>query len=233
MPASKPENRLLSALPPDDFARLTARMSESTFGHKELIYRAAGPMHFVYFPRSGVLSNVVISDDGQMVETAAIGRDGMIGVSAAIGAEKSFEQVFCQVYPSECRKFAATEFVAEMARGESLHQVVNAYLRATLKISAQQTACNALHSVDQRCARWLLMCRDSMGVDEFNLTHEFLAVMLGVRRATVSVAASNFQTAGVIAYRHGKVKVLDRPRLEDSACGCYAIIHAASQIPAA
>ena len=233
MSTPKPENRLLAALPPAEFARLTARMTDITFGHKDLLYRTGAPIDYVYFPRSGVLSAVVVMTDGARVEVAAIGREGMIGASVALGAEVSAEQVFCQVHPSECRRMSAEEFAGEIRRSLPLRELVNGYLRASLTASARQTACNCLHSVDERCVRWLLQCHDAVGEDEFPLTHEFLSVMLGVRRATVSVSAGNLQSAGMISYKHGRVTVLDRARLEEATCECYQVIRDVFQTPSA
>jgi CRP-like cAMP-binding protein len=219
-----PENRFLSSLPPHEFARLTARMTDVTFGHKDVVYLPGGPIDSVYFPRSGVLSSTVVMADGATAEVALIGREGVAGVSAFLGASRSPEHVFCQIAPSDCRKWAAAEFAAEVARGGPLKDAVYGYTRGTLTASARNTACNALHSIDERFARWLLMCHDRVGADEFPLTHEFLSVMLGVRRATVSVTAASLQSAGIIAYRHGRVTVRDRAALEEAACECYPAI---------
>ncbi|OWK40345.1 Crp/Fnr family transcriptional regulator [Fimbriiglobus ruber] len=224
MAISRPENRLLAALPADDRTRLIARMADVTLGHKDLLYRAGGPIDYVYFPRSGVLSAVVVMNDGQYVEAAAIGLEGMVGVTACLGADRSIEQVFCQVFPAECRKMPAAAFVAEVARDGAFRDIVYAYLRGTLAAAAQSTACNCLHSVDERCARWLLMCQDRFGGDDFPLTQEFLAAMLGVRRATVTVTAGALQSNGFITYRHGRVRVVDRAGLEKVACECYHAI---------
>jgi CRP-like cAMP-binding protein len=222
-----PENRLLSALPPDDFARLTARMTDVTFDRKDLLYRPGGPIDHVYFPTSGVISAVVVMEDGSSAEVAVIGHEGMAGVSSCLGATRCTEQVFCQIPPTACRKWAAAEFAAEVDRGGALRDVVHGYIRASLAASGQCTACNCLHPADERCARWLLMCHDRVGADEFPLTHEFLAIMLGVRRATVTTTAGTLQSAGLISYRHGRVKVLDRARLEDATCECYRVIREA------
>jgi CRP-like cAMP-binding protein len=222
--STPPENRLLAALPPAEFNRLTSRMTEVTLGHKDLLYRVGGPIDHVYFPRSGVLSAVVVMLDGQAVEAAVIGREAMAGAGVSLGAATSAEQVFCQIHPCVCRKLPAAEFVAEVAKGGPLRGVVYGYVRAALAVSARQTACNALHSVEERCVRWLLMCHDRAGGDEFNLTHEFLATMLGVRRATVTVTAGALQSAGLITYRHGKVKVIERAELEEATCECYRAI---------
>jgi CRP-like cAMP-binding protein len=166
-----PENRLLAALPPPELARLTPRMTDVTFGHKDLLYRAGGPISHVYFPRSGVLSAVVVMLDGQVAETAATGWEGMVGAAAGLGGTTSPEQVFCQVPPVEARKMPAAEFAAEVARGGALRDVVHAYVCGTLAASAWQAACNCVHLVVERCARLLLACNYRFGADEFPLTN--------------------------------------------------------------
>jgi CRP-like cAMP-binding protein len=227
MTTSSSENRLLAALPAADLSRLIARMEDIHFSHKEIVYSNDGPLEFVYFPRSGLLSAVVMMADGQSAETAAIGREGMVGVATFLGATRSAEQVFCQIYPAVCRKFPVGEFLTEIAKEGALHDIIQRYTRAALVASARQTACNALHSVQERCARWLLLCHDAAGVDEFSLTQEFLATMLGVRRATVTETAVAFQSAGIITYRHGKLKILKHEELENVACECYLAIRKA------
>ena len=222
-----PENRLLAALPPHDLARLTARMTDVTFEHRDTLYRAGGPLDSVYFPLTGVMSSVIIMLDGSTAEFVATGAEGMLGLATFLGATRSVEEVFCQIPPCVCRRLPAAEFVAEVARGGSLMRVVYAYTRSVLAMSAQLSACNALHPMNERCARWLLMCRDRVGADEFPLTQEFLATMLGVRRATVTVAAGALQTAGLITYRHGHVRVLDHAGLVAASCECYEAIRCA------
>ena len=224
MPTPTPENRLLSALPPDDYERLTARMTDFTFAHKEVAYRAGGPLDFVYFPRSGLMSSVVTMADGSTVEVGAVGREGIVGVAAFLGATRSTEEVFCQIPVVKCRRLPAAEFAAEVALGGPFQTAVYAYTQAVLATSARFTACNGLHTVDERCARWLLISQDRVGADEFSLTQEFLAMMLGVRRATVTVSAGSLQSAGMITYHHGRVTILDRKRLEEAACECYPFV---------
>ena len=228
---TSPENHLLAALPPEDYARLAARLSDATFEHKRTMYRAGGPLDSVYFPRSGLMSAVVSTLDGAAVEVAAVGAEGVLGASVALGATHSDVEVFCQVPPCRCWRLPAAEFAAEVARGGALRRVVHGYLRAALTASARLTACNCLHGVEARCARWLLTCRDCVGTDEFPLTQEFLATMLGVRRATVTGTAGALQSAGLIAYRHGRVQVFDGPGLEHVACECYAAIRDALRPP--
>src|SRR5437870_4234161 len=145
MPPSQPGNRLLAALPPHDFARLAARMTDVTFGHKDVVYRAGGPIDHVYFPHSGILSAVVVMEDGASAETAVIGAEGMAGASTFLGADRSQEQVFCQMAPCECRKMPAAEFAAEVNKAGALRDAVYRYVRGVLNVSARQTACNGLH----------------------------------------------------------------------------------------
>jgi CRP-like cAMP-binding protein len=223
----QPENRLLSALPPAEFARLSARMSDVTFGHKEVAQRAGGPIDSVYFLRGGMLSALLVMENGDGAEVAIVGSEGMIGVSAFLGATHSSEQVFCQLAPCPCRRMPADEFAAEVNAGGPLRDVVYRYARGAMAVAARSVACNCLHSADERCARWLLMCHDRAGADEFPMTHEFLSMMLGVRRATVSVTAGSLQTAGFISYKGGRVTVRDRAGLEASACECYAAVRGA------
>lgn len=224
MSATPPENQLLAALPPAESARLTARMTEVTFGYKDVIYRAGGPIEHVYFPLTGVTSSIVIMAEGASAEVAGIGREGMLGVSTFLGNDRSHEEVVCQVPPCRCRKMRAADFAAEVEAGGAVRAMAYRYLRGVLAVAARHTACNALHPAEERCARWLLECHDRVGGDEFQLTHEFLATMLGVRRATVTVTAGSLQTAGLIRYRGGRVTVLDRAGLEEVSCECYAAI---------
>ncbi|VTS00629.1 Transcriptional regulator, Crp/Fnr family OS=Chroococcidiopsis thermalis PCC 7203 GN=Chro_4925 PE=4 SV=1: HTH_Crp_2 [Gemmata massiliana] len=224
MSARPQENRLLASLLPADRARLLARTTEVTFGHRDVVYSAGGAMEYTYFPRAGVLSAVVLMEDGAGAEVAGIGPEGVAGVSTALGADRSNELVLCQVAPCPCHRMSAAEFAAEVAKGGAVRDAVHRYVRAALTVSARQTACNCLHPADERCARWLLQCHDRAAADEFPLTHEFLSQMLGVRRATVTVVAGTLQTAGLITYKNGVVRVRDRGGLEGAACECYAAI---------
>lgn len=233
MSTAPSENRLLAALHAAEAARLTARMTDVTFGHKDVVYRAGGPIECVYFPRGGMLSSVVVMDDGASAEVAGIGREGMVGASVLFGALRSHERVLCQIAPCPCRRMAAAEFPTEAGRVGPLRDVLYGYVRGVLLVAARQAACNCLHSADERCTRWLLQCHDRVGADEFPLTHEFLGQMLGVRRATVAVTAGSLQTAGLIAYKNGRVTVRDRAGLESAACECYAVVRRAfaPQVP--
>jgi CRP-like cAMP-binding protein len=216
------ENRLLAALPQGERGRLLARMTAKKLDIEEVIYNAGGPMPHVYFPRSGVISSVMVMADGRAAEVAATGREGMVGLAAVLGAGQSPEKVFCQI-PGDMRRMATEMFVDEVRRGDRLQALVQEYTRSLMRLTAQHSACNCLHSVEERCAKWLLMSRDRAGTDEFPLTQEFLSYMLGVRRATVTQAAGAFQKAGFITYRHGRIRILDGNSLESAACECYGV----------
>ncbi len=225
-----PENRLLESLPVADRDRLIAGMTDVKFEHRGTAYRANGPLNYVYFPRSGIMSSVIIMLDGATCEVAAVGMEGMLGLSAVLGATRSAEEVFCQIAPCNCRRMLATEFAAEVHRGGSFREMIYAYTRNAMVSSSRLIACNALHPLNGRCARWLLTCRDRVASDEFGMTQEFLATMLGVRRATVTAAAGALQDDGLISYRHGHIKILDGPGLEKAACECYEAIRRVSEL---
>lgn len=180
-------------------------------------------MDFVYFPQSGVQSVVVVMATGAMSEVGIIGREGMLGMQAFLGADASPHRVFCQV-PGVCRRLPVAAFRDELRRGGRFLDLTQRYAQALFFQVSQSTACNHHHPVEERCARWLLMTHDRVGADVFPMTHEFLSVMLGVRRPSVTLAAGALQKAGVIRYSRGKVTVRDRPRLEEVACECYQAV---------
>ncbi|MBX9584407.1 MAG: Crp/Fnr family transcriptional regulator [Gemmataceae bacterium] len=219
------ENRLLAALPGKEFDRLEARMTTVPFGIRDPVYRAGGPVDHVYFPLDGVLSQVVVMEDGGAVEVGTVGYEGMVGASVAFGDPRSQCQVFCQV-AGRGRRLPADEFRAECDRGGPLAGLVRRYMLFQAAVAAQGVGCNRLHGIDERCARWLLMTHDRVGTETFTLTQEFLAQMLGVRRASVTVAAGMLQQAGIIRYTRGKITVLDRDRLEAASCECYRAVRA-------
>ncbi len=214
-------NRLLAALPAAEAARMVAGMSPSPFATGDVVYRAGGPIRDVYFPRFGAFSLVAVTEDGRSAEAGAVGNEGMVGLAAFHGAVRSRVQVVCQVAPCTALRMAGADFQRESGRPGPFRDLLHRYALALFDQVALNAACNVLHAAPQRCARWLLTARDRAGSDEFPLTHEFLAAMLGVRRATVTIAALAFQSTGAIAYRQGRVRVLNRARLEAAACGCY------------
>ena len=222
---SRPENRLLATLSKSEFDRLTARMDDVTFAVRDMAYRANGPITHVYFPRSVMLSVVVVLENGGTSEVSVIGNEGMSGVPAFLGADRSRTEVFCQM-PCEARRMTAAAFREEVGGSGPFRDLVQRYAHALFNLISQSTACNHHHSIESRCARWLLMSQDRAEADEFPLTQEFLAMMLGVHRPSVTVVAGALQRAGLIRYTRGRVTVLDRKGLEAAACECYRAVRA-------
>jgi CRP-like cAMP-binding protein len=171
----------------------------------------------------GVASMVAEMDDGDLVEVATVGNEGMVGIALFLGSVTSAMRAFQQI-PGTALRMAARDFTREVNGGGPLTMLLRRYTQALFTQIAQSTGCNRLHPIEERCARWLLQTHDRVRSDEFPLTHEFLAQMLGVRRATVTVAMGALQRAGFVEYRHGVVRVLDRQSLERSSCECYRII---------
>ena len=150
-----------------------------------------------------------------------MGREGFVGLAAALGVEASPHRAMCQM-AGESLRLPVGPFLEALGRGPGLPRLLHRYVAFSLRLVGQGVACNALHPIEARASRWLLMIHDQAGRDEFPMTQEFLAYMLGVRRQTVTVVAGALQNAGLIGYRRGVITVLDRPRLEEAACECYA-----------
>jgi len=217
-------NRLLGALPEADFERLKGQLRTRDGQQKYLLAQSGDPINEVYFPVDAVVSVLTRMDDGASVELATIGNEGLVGVSVAWGAKTMNPKEFATVQvPGTVVIMDAGAFREEVQRQGALASLVERYTQAFFTQVSQQVACNGLHSVEQRCARWLLLTQDRAGTDEFPMTHEFLAQMLGVRRATVTVTAGILQKAGFVQFSRGRVAIVDREGLENTACECYAV----------
>lgn len=221
-------NLVLRQLPRDVFARLQPHLEELDLEVKHSVYEADGPVQAVYFPLTAVISMVTVLGDGEMVEAATVGYEGVTGIPAVFGRGVSPYRVLAQV-PGRALKMPASVVIAEQKLGGSpLIAAIHAYLNYIVAVLGQNAACNRMHAVESRMARWLLMTHDRVESDGFPLTQEFLGQMLGVQRPTVNIAASTLQKAGLIAYTRGRVNVSDRRGLEAAACECYA--HLAKQL---
>ena len=219
------ENRLLAALPQDEYERLVANMESVFLKFKQSVYEPNEPIEYVYFVQNGVTSLLNVMEDGREVEVATVGNEGMVGLPVFLGADKIPGRAFSQI-PGDALRMKADVFKDKVTPGTRLHDLLQRYTQALFNQIAQGAACNSLHSVEERMCRWLLMTQDRVGEDEFPLTQEFLSQMLGVRRPTVSTAASILQKAGLIRYSRGSITVLEREGLEASSCECYGIIKA-------
>ena len=218
-----PANRVLAALPGAVYERLVPELQPVQLSLKQILYQPNGAMPHVYFPLSAVTSLIVSMQDGQAAEVATVGNEGMVGLPVFLGAQTFSGQAFTQL-PGEALRMPSAVFKEEVSRDGSLHEVLRRYTQALFMQVAQSAACNRLHSIGQRCARWLLMAQDRAGAEQFPLTQEFLAQMLGVRRASVSEVTSRLQRQQLLRYSRGIITVVNRAGLEGVACACYAII---------
>jgi CRP-like cAMP-binding protein len=212
-------NLLLAALPREDYSRIARSLDTVPLKLKSLLHRAGDPVEHVYFPGGGFFSMVTVLKDGRMVEVATIGREGMVGVSVLDNPVSSASMV--QGESDICYRLKADVFRREMDRRGVFYEVLTHYAQALVGFIVQSTACNAVHSVEQRLARWLLMARDRMESDHFGLTQEFVAMMLGASRPTVTIVASTLQRAGLITYHRGQLTIVDGEGLEAASCECY------------
>lgn len=215
-------NLLLAALPRTDYDRIAPTLKTVPLKLKEMLHKPGEPIRDVYFPGGGFCSILTVLDDGNMVEVATIGREGMLGATAVInGAVVPSSATMVQGASDTCYRMSTDDFRREMNRRGPFYELIARYTQALVGFVMQSTACNAIHTVEQRLARWLLMARDRMGRDDFPLTQEFVAMMLGSTRPTVTVVAGTLQKAGLITYHRGNVTILDRERLEAASCECY------------
>ncbi len=216
------ENRLLAALPAGAFDRIRPLLDVMPLTLKGVLHKPGEPVDHVYFPGGGFCSVLTVLADGSMVEVATIGREGMVGISAVVnGGARDPSTTMVQADSDICYRMSTNVFEAEMNRRGEFSAVLRRYAQALLGIVMQSTACNAVHSVEQRLVRWLLMAHDRVERDEFPLTQESAAMMLGATRQTVTVVAGTLQRADLIAYQRGRVTIVDRQGLEQACCECY------------
>lgn len=224
---ARPRNRLLSALPEKDFNRIAPELMAIPVRPRQMLQESGERIRYVYFPNGGVFSVTTLLPDGTMVEAATVGDEGMFCIEAYLHPDAvSPAHAMMQVPGADVTRLGFKEFRREIDARGALNDLVGRYAQVAVAQIMQSAACNALHNVQERCARWLLMTQDRMHQQDFHLSHEFLAVMLGTRRPTVTTVAGALQDAGLITYRHGHVTVLDRKGLEAAACQCYPLIRA-------
>ena len=217
-------NRILDALPEDEFRPLRRLLEPAELSLREYLYARGEPIEFVHFPVDCVVSLVAEMDDGRAVEVATVGREGMVGLPVFLqAAYTSAHDSFCQI-PGASLRMPAEAFGGLANDGGPLQRLLQRYAQAMFSQVAQSSACNRLHSIEQRCARWLLLTGDRVGKEQFPLTQEFLAQMLGVQRSSVNTVARTLQNDGAIRYSRGLITILDRPALERVSCECYRII---------
>ena len=219
--ASSLNNRLLDALPLSEQAALQSRLKPVSLPLNTVVYEADAKPRYAFFMTSGIASIVTSMVSGDAVEVGLIGHEGVSASIHLLGKQQGSSRCFMQVAGTALRmEFPA--FQQKFAQLPGLHERVLQYVQYDNLVLSQLSACNRVHEVEDRLARWLLMVSDRLGKSELHLTQEFLAQMLGTRRSTVTVTAGALQRSGLIEYRRGEVKILDRESLENVACECYA-----------
>jgi CRP-like cAMP-binding protein len=218
----KRENRLLSALDPTDYALISPHLSTACFAQGAILQEQGAPVAHVYFPVSGLVSLVSVMEDGQEIESAVVGREGAVGAFVGVG-QNAFTRATVQI-PATCAIITASHFRAAVSQSEPIRDLILSFKEALLGQVQQTAACNALHPVEARLARWLLRAFDLIDERELPLTQESLAKILGVRRTSVTVVANSLQADGLIRYQRGHIVLLNRVGLEDVACECYRAI---------
>ncbi len=233
-PASRPapegaiqgpfRNRILASLSAPDLARIAPHLSRRTFKRNQTLFEAGQTVETVYFLEDGICSIVVTMQDGSSVEAGIIGNDGFVGLPAVLGAGHSPNPCFIQI-PGSGYAVNAKILVEQSQDGSgNFRRLMQHAAQALFAQTAQTAACNRVHELAERLARWLLMCHDRMQADDLHITHEFLSMMLGTRRSSVTVAAGMLQKAGLIEHTRGCVHIENRKGLEEASCECYAVI---------
>ncbi len=219
------QNRLLAALPGKEYEQLAPHMQKVSFEQGQVLYEPNEAIEHAYFPLNGVASMLVTTQTGASVEVGLVGREGFIGYQPLLGMKSAPNSAITQV-PGDSLRINSENLKKEFDRGGRLQAVLHRQIQAQIVQMSQGAACNRLHEVNERLARWLLMMHDRAESDKLPLTHEFLSQMLGANRATVSLTAGIFQQAGLIRYTRGTVTILNREGLEDLACECYGVVKA-------
>jgi len=219
-------NKLLASLPADAYQRLQGNLVLTSLTMRQVLHKEGQPIRDVYFPAGGVCSLTKTMRDGQTAEVATIGSEGVIGAGVFFGDDLSASDTFVQVAGCAAYKMSTLHFTAEMERREALYDRVMRYSQALLTQVMQTTVCNGLHSAEQRCCRWLLMTCDRMGTTELKLTHEFLAMMLGVRRPTVTLILQGLHESGLVDNSRGSINIVNLAGLEAASCECYQSVKA-------
>ena len=217
------KNKILNLLPLADLEAVLGRSERVPVKSKELLYRPGEPIRYVYFPEDCVISLVTELASGDAVEAMTVGSDGFAGIALFHGVPASRLKAIGQI-TGEATRLRADDFHELSRECESFAKMLHRYSQFIFESVSQSAACNRLHVIEQRCARWLLMSQDRVQRDEINLTQEFLAEMLGVRRPGVTVAMGTLEKAGLISHTRGSIRVIDRPGLEKAACECYRTI---------
>jgi CRP-like cAMP-binding protein len=219
------QNQLLAALPAKDYKRLLPHLESVPLPFMEVLYESGDAIEHVYFPNDGLISLLVVMKDRTLREIGLIGREGMFGVAVALGKRTTPNRALIQM-PGSALRMKADTLRDELKRGGALQNVLQHYAHLLFTQVSQSAACVSSHALNKRLSRWLVMTHDHAPGDVFEMKHEFLAMMLGVTRSVVTRAAGHLQDEKMIRYTRGQMTILDRSRLEATACECYAVVKA-------
>jgi CRP-like cAMP-binding protein len=217
-------NHLLSSLPEDEYQRISPHLRHTLLHAKQMVQRQGQPIQQIVFPLAGMCSAVKRTNDGQAIELLGIGREGAVGACVAWGQADAPTDVVVQIADDGALSLGLDVFKAEAQRGGALAEVMSDYCRVWTLQLMQAAACNALHSAEKRCCRWLLTTHDRMQAPTFPITQDLLAIALGVRRPTVTLVMAELHRDGVVTYGRGRMTIVDRAALLERSCECYAVL---------
>jgi CRP-like cAMP-binding protein len=217
------ENRLLAALPADEYERVRSNLQPVLFFLGEVVYEFAAQLDYVFFPTSSIISLLYTMENGSSAEMGLTGKDGVVGIALFMGGGTMPNRAVVQSAGGAFR-MKAKVLQDEFAQGGKFQQLLLRYTQALITQISQTAVCNRLHSVEQQLCRWLLLSHDRLNTDELVMTQELIADMLGVRREGVTVAAGRLQDDGAISYSRGRIQILDRVKLEATVCECYRVV---------
>jgi CRP-like cAMP-binding protein len=221
--SNRPANKLLRLLRPPAYRRLAPKLNPTTLRAKQILYRPNEAIHTIYFPENAVICQMTVMPDGDTLETGTVGLEGASWISASIGAPSMPCETIVAI-GGVAHALDIDDLDREMRENEPFRDVLTQYSHALLIHSMRMTGCTGLHSLEQRCSRWILTTLDRVSEDRFSITHEFLAMLLGVSRQSVSVVVEDFQRHGMLRLQRGRVLIGDRHRLASVSCDCYEVI---------
>jgi CRP-like cAMP-binding protein len=224
--ADPTRNRLLAALPAEAFATLAPHFERLTLEHGVVLHRRGEPIEFLYFPLDALISVTLTMRDGRTAETGVAGCREVVGINAVMDRDATTHTEYVIQVAGDVVRVPAQPMRALFEHSGEVRAVLLRYTQAMLAQVSQNTACNGLHQLEQRYARWMLETRDRVGTDELKVTHEYIAQMLSVRRAGVTEVSCRFEDRGIVRQRRGRTRILDLDRLAASACECYATLTA-------
>jgi CRP-like cAMP-binding protein len=222
-PLDTSKNRLLASLPSDEVERLLPTFQQISFSLGDVVYEISGQLDYVYFPTTAIISLLYTMESGATAEMGLTGNDGVVGIAIFMGGGTMPNRAVVQSAGDSIR-MKAKVLQAEFALGGEFQRLLLRYTQSLITQISQTAVCNRLHSVEQQLCRWLLLSHDRLDTDELIMTQELIADMLGVRREGVTVAAGHLQDLGTISYVRGRIQILDRRKLEDTACECYRVV---------